>query len=411
MRRLKKVNKKKLLALTGGYLIFIFLFSLIFIYFNFIKYFIVVNALNYVSVDNKLLSDLIIDECADKGKKKTNCYDARLTEVASKVAMQSAFDITKKIGEKDKDYSYCHVVAHKIASEEVKKDPNSWRNIITQCPVNQCANGCIHGVFQERFKAESLSSSQIDLIKSEFTTVCTSTSTWNQTYYAKSSCYHALGHLFVYMSNADINKSLSLCSEITLENPDMTRYCYEGAFMQVFQVLEPEDEALVKKIKPRSQNEAAAFCANYKADGLMHAACVNQTWPYYIHKLRQDPKFLIELCSVAEERFKPLCEGPIISIMPIQLQFDCQKLINYCSALPQDNQQKCFEIIANRMITSDELLQKKAVNFCSKIPSQYADGCYISLIMVLKEDKVLTIENRQNICKHFPKDFLYSCLY
>ena len=363
------------------------------------------------ALDNQFWTNVIMFECSRQQNRKIGCYDDKIASLAKQIDLEKAFEITKNIEQQDDDYKYCHVVAHKIAAAEVRKDLDNWKEVINRCPVNQCANGCIHGVFQEKYKVENLSSSQIDLIKSEFNDICTATAAWQPTRNEQSSCYHALGHLFVYMSNADMNKSINLCDEMTLQDKTMSRFCYEGAFMQVFQVLEPEDIALVKHIKPTSTSEAESFCSDFKINPLAQVSCINQSWPLSIKQLKQNPAYINELCKDAETDLKKLCIGPVISIMPIQFNFNQSKLLNYCQTLPDNMHQDCINIVASRMITSDGVLRDKAVNFCVHSPEKYQEGCFITLISELKNEKILNSENKSQICRLFPEDFTYSCLY
>ena len=409
MKRLKKILTRKIIIWLV--LLLFILTTASFFILSPVKSILFLRIIDDASLNNQFWTNLIIFDCSWQQKRKIDCYDDKIASLAEQIDLEKAFEITKEIELQDDNYKYCHVVAHKIAAAEVRKDPDNWKEVINRCPVNQCANGCIHGVFQEKYKVENLSSSQIDLIKSEFKNICAATAAWQPTSNEQSSCYHALGHLFVYMSNADIDKSINLCDEITPNDNQMSRFCYEGAFMQVFQILEPEDIALVKNIKPTSTHEAVSFCSDFKHNPLAHASCINQSWPLSIKQLKQNPVYINEFCKDAEPDLKKLCTGPVISIMPIQFNFNQSKLLNYCQALPDNMHQDCINIVASRMITSDGVLREKAVNFCVHSPEKYQEGCFITLISELKNEKILNSENKSQICRLFPEDFTYSCLY
>lgn len=357
------------------------------------------------------LADKIYNRCYPEGKKKTTCYDNALSDLTKTMSMTNVFKVTAQVQKKDKDYAYCHVVGHKIASEEVKKDPARWQEVVQQCPNDQCANGCIHGAFQERFKAEHLSNSQVDLIKSELTSVCIPTDLWQPSYISRTACYHALGHMFMYMTSADTNRSLSLCREILKDDPqqDLVRYCYEGAFMQVYQSLGPEDDALVKLIKPRNQAQSAAFCNRY-TDNIARVSCWNQSWPLFFKDISQNPDNLVRFCSNIDLKDRFLCYGPLISIITVQFKFNNPKINNYCLRLPHDIQGLCFNTASQRMVEVDSTLISKAINLCALAPMENASGCYKGIFKMFQIGNYFPGDQRQKVCKLFPEQYLQECL-
>src|SRR5204863_55132 len=121
-----------------------------------------------------------------------------------------------------------------------------------------------------------------------------------------ASCYHALGHLTMYVSNADIDKSVSLCDEIATkpDGRDFRQLCYDGVFMQIYQPLEPEDFALVKGKQP-TKDQVSGFCNKYNS--MQKASCLSESWPLFFEDLKTRPLATVEFCDKEEVSRRERC--------------------------------------------------------------------------------------------------------
>ena len=94
----------------------------------------------------------IVKKCSSASYKPT-CYEKEVPMLMDSISMEEAFQVTRIIQDLDKSYQYCHVLGHELSARETAKDPGKWKDIIPRCPSGLCSNGCIHGAFQERFRA------------------------------------------------------------------------------------------------------------------------------------------------------------------------------------------------------------------------------------------------------------------
>ena len=200
-------------------------------------------------LDNSSLikyADDIIKLCAGE-RYHPACYDREIPKLMDFISMEEAFKVTKIVQSKDSAYPYCHVLGHELSAREVRKNPDNWKEVVTRCPAGMCSNGCIHGGFQERFRAESFTDEQIEIVKPDLAMICEKRGSWNPTGLEQASCYHAIGHLTMYLTDADIDKAIKICefAAIKPNGRSFIQTCTDGVFMQMFQPLEPEDFALI----------------------------------------------------------------------------------------------------------------------------------------------------------------------
>lgn len=305
----------------------------------------------------------VVDLCKHEDH-RPSCYDREIPKLMKRFTMEESFMITKIVQTKDPAYAYCHVLGHAISAQETKKDPSLWKEVITRCPSGVCSNGCVHGAFQERFRTDVLTRDEIEKIKPDLESVCEPRGTWNPTGMVQATCYHALGHLLMYITGADISESTALCDEVAGpkndDGDDHRQVCYDGTFMQVFQPLEPEDIALVKDIQP-TRDTVEAFCRPYTQERL--ASCVNESWPLYQKEL-QDPAFMPSFCGRLPDGLANRCYTGMFYILVVQFQFNLDSMKTYCEGLPGDLQGRCFAATASRLIETDWQNTEKAVAWC-----------------------------------------------
>jgi len=231
-----------------------------------------------------------------KDKDRPSCYDKEVPKLTGSLSMEDAFRVTWHVQEKDSEYQYCHVLGHELSAREVRKDPTKWKEVITRCPSGMCSNGCLHGGFQERFRAETFTEEEIEEVTQELVDACEAREQWQPTGLEQASCYHALGHLTMYITDANTEQASTICDVISKkpDGRDFRQLCYDGVFMQIFQPLEPEDFALIEGKVP-TKEEVTAFCAEGNTH-MQEASCLNESWPLFYQDI-VNPKNLVPFCE------------------------------------------------------------------------------------------------------------------
>ena len=321
----------------------------------------------------------VMEACAGKAW-KPSCYDTEIPKLLGKISMEAAFEVTRMIQKKDPAYLYCHVLAHNIASRETAKDPSHWMDVIPRCPMTMCNNGCPHGALMERFKSESLTSEQVNSVLSDLANACEPRGSWHPLEIERSMCYHGLGHLAMYITDADINKAADVCEDIGVKSDgrNYIQTCTEGVYMSIYQPLEPEDFALVKGITPKKE-ELKSFCSKYV--GQRRDICWREGWPLYREELTADPKKLVTFCGQeSNEIEQKKCYGTALNFLTVQFVMDRGDNVGmeaYCNGLPRDLKRLCFANVARRLVQIDPQLSKKALGFCNEASkTEDGDECY-----------------------------------
>lgn len=376
------------------------------------------DSLNESLDDNKLrnYAQQVLDNCS----KKTfapSCYDEQipaLLDSSYNLSLEDAFKVARFVQEKDNRYLYCHVLAHKIAGKETKKDLNNWKEVITRCPYTMCNNGCPHGALMERFKDESLTDEQIEQIKPELPDICEPRNNWHPRNIEISMCYHAMGHLHMYMSNANIQKSLELCQYVGMKKDgrNYVQTCTEGVFMQIFQPLEPEDIALVKNVVPK-KDEVDSFCKPYSGEAF--DACHRESWAFFRKEI-ETPQGLTKFCSYTNEYLgQKKCYSALMNIITINFlvqKYDTEGLNNFCTQLPKEWVGNCFSNAARRLMQIDPIFYAdKAINVCEiAAQANEQNTCYELLANNSRDSFQPQSKEFMNYCNKLPETWKEKCL-
>jgi hypothetical protein len=362
------------------------------------------------SSDLGLLAEQIIQTC--KGfKNRQTCYEKKIPKLMyapSFLPMQQAFDVTEKVQKIDPDYGYCHVTGHHLSQQEVRKNPDDWKSVLTKCPVAGCANGCIHGVFMEKFNTDTFSDQQINSLSQDLKNVCIKNELWNPTSSETSGCFHALGHAAMYLTEANVKRSIQFCYKVADSNSELFYNCYQGVFMQIFQPLEAEDRQLVAKIEPKTQEEAVNFC--YRYTGYQKITCLNQMWPLFFEQFKI-PEKLDTYCKYYDPKDKQRCYSTAISILTSNLKLDVNFMLNYCSKLTHPLPGECLGQSASRMFEIDIQNKEKALTLCTKGSNIDPKGiCFQRLISMSNKVFRDPQSEKPQFCNSLPQEWQRKCL-
>ncbi len=357
----------------------------------------------------------VISTCASASF-APSCYDSEIPKLLDRISMEEAFEVTRRIQEQDEQYRYCHVLGHNLSYKETEKDSTKWKDVVTRCPQTMCNNGCLHGALMRRFNTEVLTDAQIELVKPDFSDVCEPRGSWRPTEVERSMCYHTLGHLAMYITNADIPKSAALCLEIGTK-PDGRNYvqtCTEGVLMTVFQPLEPEDKALVARFALTSKEEAERFCRQFTQP--IWEVCRREAWPLYSPDMRAGPDGLLRYCSYAADRIKRrTCNHVALNSLTVSLVIEeggtIDHLASYCEKLPGEDRTWCYGNAAMRLIQIDPAYEELALAVCEKArQAGVGDYCYDGLLFYGSYSFHKGSRRHAAYCKKLPAGLDQRCL-
>ena len=354
------------------------------------------------------LAENVIATCKNESYRPA-CYDREIPKLMDSISMEDTFAVTRIVQDQDNSYSFCHVLGHELSAREVKKNPDQWKEVIARCPSGVCSNGCIHGGLQERFRAESLTDAQARAIVPDLQTLCEPKPTWDPTGLERGSCYHALGHLAMYMAAGDIQKSVDLCGNITSEGPgrDFHHICLDGAFMQIFQPLEPEDFALVKGKQP-TKDTVKQFCDPFTGEA--RGSCISEGWPLFAKEIKS-PSGLIAFCSREDPAERSRCFDGLFYILTVQFQFDTNKMAGFCAGFADPERGRCFAGVVSRLIETDYRNVPASIRFCSEVASVDSTGaCFKGLVSDASFHFHAGSKEFFNLCTRLPDGWKEICL-
>lgn len=361
-----------------------------------------------ISLEN--LAFEIVDRCRNEAF-RPSCYDREIpNEMDAGLSMEETFELARLVQRLDPDFRYCHVLAHKISAKETEKDPSRWKDIVARAPSGICSNGAIHGAFQERFRTEALPEAEISELKQELEGVCDPRGSWNPTGLEQGSCVHALGHLTMYVTAADIHKSLTLCDEIgrTQNGYDMRQLCYDGAFMQIFQPLEPDDFALIEG-KEQTKETAPGFCLEFPSP--YRTSCVSESGALFREEIRNDPQALLSHCGILPSGFElDRCKVALIHYIVPQFNLDSEYTILYCAGFFGNDRNLCFSNAAARFLEIDWGNTKEAVDLCIAAERHGAgEACFSELARMSIYNFHAASKEAQSLCAQLPRPWSMRC--
>ena len=355
-------------------------------------------------------AELVIEKCSSK-RFRPACYDEEIPKLMDDVTMEQAFEVAKIVQERDAQYGYCHVLGHNLSAREASKDISKWTDVIRRCPPGICSNGCLHGAAQERFRGETLIDAQIEELKSEIVGVCDPRPDWHPTGLEEAECIHGLGHLSVYLTGANMKKSLDVCDSIaaTSGGGDLKPLCYEGAFMQIFQPLEEEDIGLAKGKAPEERGKLRSYCESFGSKERAEA-CWREGWPLYRDEV-STPTGARDYCEQSTSvPARDHCYNMIFWVKAQGLNYDEEGMSGFCDGIDGSVRGMCYGSMANAIIHGGWRNVTAAANFCSLAKDgDSRDECYGLIIKFATYNVAPDSEYFSKLCGNLPDPYKGRC--
>ena len=358
----------------------------------------------------------VVRICAQESsqvQERLACYDRTIPRLMDFLSMEEAFEVTRIVTSEDPNYLHCHVLAHNLASRETAKDPSNWWEVVGRCPSLECNNGCPHGAMLASFQNESevLTEEQIERMKPDLRKVCAKRSGWNPSIIEESMCNHALGHLSLYATNADVDKSIELCRDVAkgYNGKDFVEPCIQGVFMQIFQPLDPEDEALVGDIRPENKREVLELCGEYEGESFL--ACHQESWPVFFPAILKS-QGAKEFCAYTSDKIR--CIANLVNKVANQFLIEREQLYKfeeYCSGFGEDLKPVCVAYGSRWLIQVDERLIDKALETCRAAEKAgVGKDCNTLLAFFGTLNFNKGSEKRLRYCKALPESWREQCI-
>lgn len=349
----------------------------------------------------------IVAECATMQGDHEPCYESAVPALYPSMSMPQLFDIVRTIRTLDPKYQFCHVLAHKLGERAIADDPNAWLQAIPMNPTDGlCSNGFIHGVIVGRFDNAVLDDATIDAYTPDFARACEPHDGWQPSALDQAMCYHGMGHLFDFITNAKIPKALALCQTVAQSDTgDFRQVCLEGVFMQFYQPLEPEDYALVDKLSVKlTKDTVRSFCNSFSGPEV-RGACLRESWPLFKEGI-QSGLGVTDFCSgqpnTIEERH---CYESVSSIVGRVWLGKPTASASTCDNFPAKWQSLCYAFSAQAVLEENRNDAPGALAVCELGVPVVGTSCVEALVdrarFIFGNDDAA----RRSFCAHVP-DFL-----
>lgn len=319
-------------------------------------------------------ADRLVALCAQEGDRE-KCYEREVPKLYGPMKLPEVFDVLRVIRSKDPSYQFCHLLAHKLGEDSVLKDPSKWLDQIPNNPPDSlCSNGFIHGVVIGRFRDDVLTPAQMEAAMPDFKIACEPHGDWHPSQLDQAMCYHALGHLFDYIDNADMKRSLAACDEVAGNPGTYLRVCQEGVFMQMYQPVEPDDYELITHLGYKlTKDSYRTFCARF-SDPNARGACLREAWPL----VREDVvsgKGVRAYCSGQPQGLEEACYQTAAAIVGRMSLNDESQASTACNYFPSEWRMLCYETAAQAFLEEDRTDATRAIQMCQRADNSTARAC------------------------------------
>lgn len=323
------------------------------------------------------LARTLVARCAQETDKSA-CYEREVPKLYPEISLDSVFAVVREIRAQDPAYQFCHVLAHKLGERIVAEDPARWVEAIPLNPPDGlCSNGFVHGVVGGRFRAEVLSDASLEKFIPDFRRACEAHDGWNPSSLDRAICYHGMGHLFDFITDAHIPKALRLCERTASE--EYHRVCVQGVFMQIYQPLEPDDFQLIARMgNAPTKQTLRAYCGAF-SDPLVQGSCLEESWPLFVDEILEgDVEPFCSWQPNAEE--KDQCYIAVSSIIGRMTLGDHARVQRACDAFSPVRRSTCYAYSAQAVLEESRDDGPKALAICALATGDSEQRCRDVLI-------------------------------
>jgi hypothetical protein len=317
----------------------------------------------------------IVEHCRDE--EPGACYEREVPELLDKLSLEQVFEVVRAVRRADPTYQFCHVLAHKMGERTVAEDPERWVEVMAYNPPDGlCSNGYVHGVVGGRFRAEVLTPETLTTLVPDFSRACEPRAGWQPSSLEQAMCYHGMGHLYMFITDAQIGDALHLCEQTADSTTgDFRRVCREGVFMQIYQPLEPDDFLLIEQMKEKPVKETVrSFCARYPKDEY-EGACLRESWPYFRAEIFEQGGVQNFCSGQPNKEEETACYQSTAGIVGRMSLGEPERIVAVCNTFPQEYWLMCYATAANTFIEEDRSAAQKTITLCQHAPAEVASQC------------------------------------
>jgi len=350
-----------------------------------------------VSVAVKDLN-LAMENCFEQNKK--DCYVQVAKDALEKFPYPTILQAFAQIETQPKILTRCHPVMHYLGRLEYQKTRNITQTLIRSRPT--CISGSYHGAVEGYFMAQDIPLNDPDdeLYTKTLTGICGQSSDYPQQE-IYNQCNHGIGHALMFVTDADLPRSLKLCD--ALSSAVESRLCYTGVFME----------------NSNSSTDPNHPSKYIKADNPLYpcdelgkqyeSTCYALKAPYFFTSTGGDWDKTIELCGKIPQQHQGGCFSTI-GANQVGFVTDSAALNDNCQRLPSKFRSSCAQGVASHLIIRYGGDYKAAMAFCAQVPLSNKQACYRQ-IGLSERNWTASDEELVAVCEKIKEpEYLSDCL-
>lgn len=297
------------------------------------------------------------------GGGRHDCYKDAAKRFFQRFGLKGTLTLLAQNESAPEVYARCHEVTHYLSRQEFER-LESIPLVYAQCD-STCHGGCYHGTLEASL-SRATSDDAADALTEQFPQVCGSATDYPRPL-VFNECFHGLGHAAMFVTDADLPRSLRLCD--TLTTPDKRERCYSGAFME----------------NSSSSTNLDHPSAYIRAD---------------------DPYFP---CNRLDERYLKICYRYQSSHFALISRHDWQKVSALCDGVPAAYRTECFRTVGTNQVgfTKDPSAWKAN---CELMPPPYQATCVAGVVSSLTYRFVGDVRRVEAFCQLTKPEHQHSCI-
>ena len=341
----------------------------------------------------------ISTDCAQADKEQ--CYKAGFGNLIKQYNFSFAQATLLALQDIDPFTKSCHVLAHSMARDAVRKSPKNWLQLMDSVDVNACGSGFLHGVLEAHLGDDS--TTKFDSKLSE--TVCDH----GPDDYRRRMCTHFMGHFFVVGSQDILSQALPNCDGVA----DKLKFdCLDGLFMEHNQRIALVDHGLLPAptYTPEYAKQLEQGCSSY--NGVQGLACWTEMAEVYAKTFGYDAKKIYDNCEHAKdfEQAESCYFKGVVILATYPLELNKQQLVEICSFYKDEaTYQSCLTYFISSLMHYSVKFTDRGIELCQNI-SSYNQWCFEELGRQLAQSAP-SAEQRTELCQTAEPKYRNSCIH
>jgi hypothetical protein len=322
---------------------------------------------------------------------KDICYLKEFSKLTNYSDFNQVYKILLSVQELDPATRNCHLIAHTIATNETKKNPNNWRGLLSQMDANACNGGFIHGVIEEKHLLDP----NFILDKTTIPQICQTVKDINQA--EEATCIHIMGHLILLDNLGDLKKASDTCLQLPQKHQDR---CLGGVFMEYEIRDNLTAHGILSPIKWSEQTIIHQENICQGLTGLLAKACLRELSRVYILVYPNNPQKIYENCFKSPDKEAALeCYTHSMGFIAASINTPLEELKPLCSPLLSDAHYflYCVMYVNSYMLINSLKFIDRATFICQNVPQIHKTSCFNILAQSLK--KIAKKEELIKLCQ------------